>query len=286
MASEEAEATAGTLRGPLFGDYKYSLIIFDGTNWADYSYQLLVIASRWKALGILEGTTARPTVAGSAEQQKFDDLNDRLFNLIFSTLNSVQRQILRPLPIGNGQRAFRELEKAFQPKTRAAVKQLLRKLLELKQEDDTMAIFISKISTISSQLEAALTTTGMSLIDLLRILVLLDGMDPALATLREQLLLDEELTFDTAANACTLRAEQVSYESSGDPGSMARAARGDRPYCKHCYEQTGRKFNNHTDATCFKLHPELRQQRPARPNGRHNVVAAAQQAQYSHSQAW
>lgn len=278
MSDASAEAESTELGS--FGGIKVSLLKLDGTNYPQWAFQILVIAHRYKAKTILEGKWKRPTAAG-ADQVKFDKLNESLYHLIYNTMNMDQQQLLRSLPIGDGQKSFQALENAYQPKTRAAVKHLLRSLLDLKQNDDTMAVYISKVTDIATRLEAALTTTGMSLIELLKIMVLLDGLAPQHTLLREQLTLEADITFDKATDACTLKAEQHSYEAAATAAAVTNEADAgyakrslgkptlSKPYCKFCYNETGTIYNNHTEDNCTKKNPDLKRKPRGNNNGKH-----------------
>ena len=294
MSDTEADVVRGTIQG-LTGGFRYKFNTFDGNNYADWSYQIKVLASRYKVKGILEGTTLRPATGGP-EQKKFDDQNEELFHIMFNTMTPAQQQFLRPIPIGDGQKAFMALEEAYQPKTRASVKQLLREFLDLKQLDLPMHLFIARVRDLATRLEAALTATGMPLIEIMKILVLLDGLSPHHSLLREQLLLEEDITFEKAASSCILRAESYSYEKHDNDDkdlTYAKAARGKGSYCQHCFNETGKTFNNHTDDNCFRLHPELRRN-SNKSNGKHhyknnnnNNNGGASQAQgFQYSEAW
>ena len=167
-------------------DTKYSFFLFNGTNYAEWKFQSRVYAQKIKALSILEGTMHRPADTDEPAQKEFDTKNEQLFHHLFATMKSTQ-QLLRTIPLGDGQAAFNHLQSIYEPQTRAAVKQLLKQLLTLKQHGRDMAVYVTDIVDVATKLDAALKETKLDLSELLKILVLLDGLDPEHALLREQL---------------------------------------------------------------------------------------------------
>jgi Integrase core domain len=250
-------------------DTKYSFFLFNGSNYAEWKFQSRVYAQKIKALEILEGSKTRPSDA--TEKAEFDKLNEQLFHHIFATMKSAQQQLLRTVPLGDGQAAYKHLQTIYEPQTRAAVKQLLKQLLTLKQNGREMAVFVTDIVDVSTKLNAALKETKISIEELLKILVLLDGLDPEHALLREQLLLDDKISFELASQNCITRAEIHSYERDDLNTASAKAARSGESYCPKCFEVKGKKFN-HTVDKCYLLHPELKPKNGnggRRGNGKH-----------------
>ena len=233
-------------------DTKYSFFLFNGSNYAEWKFQSRVYAQKIKALEILEGTKARPS-SDAAAQAEFDKLNEQLFHHIFATMKSAQQQLLRTVSLGDGQAAYKHLQNIYEPQTRAAVKQLLKQLLTLKQNGREMAVFVTDIVDVATKLNAALTETKISLEELLKILVLLDGLDPEHALLREQLLLDDKISFETASQNCITRAEIHSYEKDDSTTAAAKAARGGDSYCPKCFEVKGKKFNHSSTAARSRI---------------------------------
>ena len=140
-----------------------------------------------------------------------------------------------------------------------------------------MAVYVTDIVDVATKLDAALKETKLDLSELLKILVLLDGLDPEHALLREQLLLDDKITFALASQNCITRAEIHSYEKDDTANTAAaKAARGGEQYCPKCYEVKGKKKFSHTADKCYLLHPELKPQKSGgrsgggkRSNGKH-----------------
>ena len=108
-------------------DTKYSFFLFNGTNYAEWKFQTRVYAQKIKALEILEGRET-PQGDGSAYNAK----NEQLFHHIFATMKAAQQQLLRTINIGDGQAAYKHLQSIYEPQTRAAVKQLLKQLWEIR----------------------------------------------------------------------------------------------------------------------------------------------------------
>jgi flagellar motor switch/type III secretory pathway protein FliN len=141
-----------------------------------------VYAQTIKALDVLEGTKTRHASDVTA-QGEFDKLNEQLFQHIFATMKSAQQQLLRTVPLGDGHAAYKHLQTIYEPRTRAAVKQLLKQLMTLKQNGREMAVFVTDIVDVTTKLHAALAETKIDLSEILQILVLLDGLDPEHALL-------------------------------------------------------------------------------------------------------
>ena len=243
-------------KGTGSSDTTYSFFLFNGSNYSEWKFKSRVYAQKINALDILEGTQQRPATGF----EDYDSKNKQLFHHIFATMKSAQQQLLRTIPIGDGQAAYKHLQSIYEPQTRAAVKQLLKQLMSLKQNGREMAVFVTDIVDVSTKLEAALKETQMSLEDLLKILILLDGLDPEHALLREQLLLDDKITFLMAAQNCIIRAEISSYEKDDPTTASAKAAKqSGNVLCPKCFEVKGKKFN-HTVDKCYLVHPELKAQ--------------------------
>ena len=259
--------SAGTSGGI---EAKYTYFYFTGDNFAEWKFQTKVVAKKMKALTILEGTEVRPALGF----KDFDDRNEALYYHIFNTLKQAQQQFLRNVPIGDGAAAYKALLDIFEPHTRAAVKQQLKALMSLKQRGKDMAVFVADIIETTGKLNAALAETKLDLMDILKILVLLDGLDAEHALLREQLLLDDNITFTAASAACIKKAEIAGYARDEDTSASAKAAvQVQGAYCPHCFKEKGKKLP-HTVDKCFSLHPELKaqfqkQRNNNKSNGKH-----------------
>ena len=140
-----------------------------------------------------------------------------------------------------------------------------------------MAVFVADIIETTGKLNAALAETKLDLMDILKILVLLDGLGAEHALLREQLLLDDNITF-TAASA-----EIAGYARDEDNSASAKAAvQVQGAYCPHCFKEKGKKLP-HTVDKCFSLHPELKAQFQKQRNNK-ALSAASSSVRYQDPQ--
>ena len=154
---------------------KYKYISLNGTNFNDWKFQTRVNARQLKASGILDGTEIIPTDALKLED--YTIRQEKLYNHISNPMRPQQQSFIRTVEIGDAYAAYRALLAIYEPQTRAAVKQQLKPLISLKQNGREMASFVTDIVDMSSNLTAALEETKMNLIDLIKILVLIDGLD-------------------------------------------------------------------------------------------------------------
>ena len=256
---------------------KVSAVLFDGNNYPEWLHQIQVLAfgiQGPESLEIMKGTKPRPTNEGldpgdleraRKECIAYDKINNECYTIIYNTLKNPQKELLHNITIGDGQAAYKHMQQIFEPQTRAAVKQLLKQLLSLKQHGKPMAIFTNEIVEISSKLHAAIKETKLDLMDLLKISVLLDGIDLEHHITKELLIQKDDLTFQDACTQCITRAEIHSYDVDEHTTANAKAAAGES-YCPICFNAVGKK-HPHTEAQCYRKHPELNPRKPNGPSG-------------------
>ena len=293
------------------GENKYFL--FNGGNYPEWKFQtlvyvmkiLMVAESDINMIDIINGTSEPPTVGPKVAEYK--KLNAHLFFHLVSTIKQEYQQYVRNVPMLDGVAAFRAMIASYEPHSKAAAKQLLKKLLlSLTQSGKTMTVFVANIVEMMGKLKAIIAETNIDLFEALMILILLDGMDPEHGILREQLLLDDNITFTAASAACIKKAEIVSYERFADDTTVqAKAATATDNYCATCFKAKNKKLY-HSSENCFVLHPEKMQQflqkKQGGKNGKHqrlqnsnnnssqrkggNASAAQQQPSASAGEAW
>ena len=225
------------------GENKYFL--FNGGNYPEWKFQtlvyvmkiLMVAESDINMIDIINGTSEPPTVGPKVAEYK--KLNAHLFFHLVSTIKQEYQQYVRNVPMLDGVAAFRAMIASYEPHSKAAAKQLLKKLLlSLTQSGKTMTVFVANIVEMMGKLKAIIAETNIDLFEALMILILLDGMDPEHGILREQLLLDDNITFTAASAACIKKAEIVSYERFADDTTVqAKAATATDNYCATCFKK-------------------------------------------------
>lgn len=239
------------------------LCINNGNNWPTYKYFVENYAMSIDADGLLNGSEFAPEiddldgeelVSAQARLDIFNKKSRKLCYYIRRTQSEITIPIIREIPLNDATLTWQALVNHFESQSRASIKQLLTRLVKLKQTGSCLQ-FVDELQIIRAQLEAALRVMEakkISLLDLLCQMVLLDGVDGSFSDIVNILVVDDTLTFQHCRDRILITAERLRLGNDIDPSPIVAMKTSTAPTCSHCGK------SGHLVNKCFKLHPHLR----------------------------
>ena len=240
-------------------------------TWNDYKYQTEAYAYSHKASAVLQhgtpdqqledadsGITAEDEVESTAEIELYKKKSDLMFTYFTRTVDTINGPLYKSLPMGAAYKIWISLSNHFESKSKAAIKQNLRNFVSMKQtEGKTMSSFIDEIRRGQSLLEAAVAASGLSLMEILAMTILLDGVKSRYEAIVENLMLDDNIDFEFCSAKLMEKSERLKIEDMASRGggsssrALTMAVAGDPPSCSHCGKR-------HESNKCWQKFPHLR----------------------------
>lgn len=241
----------------------------NGQNWPAYKRSIETFAYQIDALGILRGEELEPKLAALPQptvdtiaafkvvHREWDKRNRKLFYILNNTQSPETRMHVDQHEIGATAASWNSLLSFYESQTRASIKQISNKLINLKQ-DGTVAQFVHEVTQTAEQLKRAIKDRNIDLLDILVAGILLDGLQPEFKVIATSLMLDDDLTIEDCKRKLLDAAERMKYDaSSADSAHSSIALKVSPIICPGC-----KKVNpSHTPDRCYTLHPELRPQK-------------------------
>jgi hypothetical protein len=155
--------------------------------------------------------------------------------------------------------AWRVLQDYYESKSRASIKQLLTRLVKLKPTSD-LAKFIEEVFQLRGQLETAIADKGISLMDIIVQMVLIDGLPANYEVLKTSMLLNDKLTIDECRSHILEAAERQKFRDEEETTQSAFSVKqsgGGSTNQRRGQVCSGCGKSGHPESRCFTLHPEL-----------------------------
>ena len=282
--------------------------ILDENNWSSYKYHAETFAMKIEADDIIDGKEVEPTCEESstnaekiaqyeASLKLFEDKSRKMYFYLRSTQSESTRIHLHNVKKNDARGAWKALCDYYESSSMASIKQLLTKLVRLKQVT-SVPMFIDELGRLKGQLKTAVAEKKQDIMDVLSQMVLLDGLKPEFDAVKQILLLDDSLTFEQCKQRVLETAERLKIDQdestaalsysqalrsqTTDPGGPIKtAAVGAHPdLCPHCNKRW------HSAEKCWKLHPGLKDRFHSRASKAAGGNDESKDANVTQSSAW
>jgi hypothetical protein len=223
------------------------IIANTGDNWPDYKLLVEGWALKNDSIDIMRG---------KSDMADYTKKRHDLYFLLISTQSDKTRHLLRTVDPGDAETAWKRLREHFESTTKASIKQQLKTMMNLRQGTKTVPEFISSVQECHRRVEAAIKETNVNILDLLLQSVLIDGLDTKYTALQQALMLDDTLTNDGCVAQMLEATQRIDFNNGGGTSRTTRQIEGTTAYtCSVCHT------DRHTNAECWRQHPEKRPQR-------------------------
>ena len=259
--------------------------ILDENNWSSYKYHAETYAYKIEADDIIDGTEAEPAKIKSSADPKevaqyendlktFQDKCRKMYYYIRVTQSEATRIHLVNIPKNDARGAWKALCDYYESSSMASIKQLLTKLVRLKQTT-SVPMFLDELGRLKGQIKTAVAEKKQDVMDVLSQMVLLDGLKPEFDAVKQILFLDDSLTFELCKQRVLETAERLKIEQdeTGAALSYSQALRSQASdhvktaavaahpeSCPHCNKRW------HPAEKCWTLHPDLKAKHFGRAN--------------------
>ncbi len=237
--------------------------LLDESNWSVWSIR---IADALR----LRGLPAQPKANLATDDEKEQD--QQALALIRSCVQDHFLALIATEKTAAG--ALKKLKELASSKIAARLYGLCRELSSIQQQsNESMLQYSSRVTGLCQALEDG----GVSIPELLQVTFLLNGLGSAF-TAFTQVLVAGSASLSMDAVVPKLVAEDMKQQQEVDrdahPSAMTAVHRSskqhnNRPWCSEC------KKHGHSEARCWKLHPELRPKKSGHGSDGHVAQAAA-----------
>ncbi|XP_075518245.1 uncharacterized protein LOC142552365 isoform X2 [Primulina tabacum] len=252
-----------------------------GENYTSWSRAMKIALSVKNKLGFIDGSIARP----SETEWNLHNYWIRNNNIVISwILNSVSKEISASILFAeSAAEIWQDLKERFQQSNGPRVFQLRRELVSLRQEQDPVSVYFTKLKALWDELTNYRPMCSCGLCDCQGVkkieayfqadytMAFLMGLNDSLSQIRSQILLLDPLppinrVFSLIAQEERQRAVGSQHAGNPSAGSMTFAVKGEqeqqrfitnkghmashkeRPFCTKC------NVHGHTIDTCYKIH--------------------------------
>ncbi|XP_073138009.1 uncharacterized protein [Henckelia pumila] len=251
-----------------------------GENFASWSRSMKIALSVKNKLGFIDGSIHKPAAADVNLLNAWTRNN----NIVISwLLNSVSKDISASILFAESAlNIWNDLKDRFQQSNGPRIFQIRRELLSLRQDQDSVSIYFTKLKSLWNELNHFRPTcdcgkcvcNGVKNIDAYfhmdYNMTFLMGLNDSFAHVRSQVLLLEPLPPITRVFALVMQEErqrmvgasstpnslknEMAFMLKGEPSQKPQSSRTrqkfhrGRPYCTAC------KAQGHTVDTCYKIH--------------------------------
>jgi hypothetical protein len=244
-----------------------------GDNWDEYKFRIIAHAFSTGSHGILDGTevapvapaagaTAEETAAYNTTRADFIKRNGELYGYLVKTQSSATSPLIHLVPAGQTRQCWQALNAHFESTSRAAVMQTIFRLFHVQFKDNAPD-FITRIEADAENLRsgiAALPAGGPDLVELISIMVMLNGLPDEFTGLAQNLFTIPDLRMNAARAAVIDAAERIKFQKMNNGTTVATAfsTQGikmnfeEQKICTFCGKP------RHDEAHCFKKYPHLR----------------------------
>jgi hypothetical protein len=254
---------------------KFTATINNGDNWSDYKLKTLAYALKKKAFRIIEGTELAPnhaslsTTAGFDEaiykkiKEDFEDRSNDMYCYIINTQSQSNTHLVRDAIFGDARDAWNKLLNFYESQSKASIKQLTYQLVEMKQGSKSVAEFVSDLFTTRNRLDEALKAKNVPLIDIITMMVMIQGLNPKYDSLKQNLFLDDTLTVNSCKEKLIENTERINMESTEPVAVALKVNQGVNHKNKNTKKQTYAPcptcgLTNHPEDKCFVKYPHLK----------------------------
>jgi hypothetical protein len=263
---------------------KFTATINTGDNWTDYKLKTLAYALKKKSLKIIEGKEELPKSTAYTDSklydkavESFEERSNDLFYYIINTQSPSNAHLVRDAIFGDARDAWTKLLNYYESQSKASIKQLTYHLVEMKQGSKTVPEFVSELFTTRNRLEEALAAKGVPLIDIITMMVMIQGLSSKYDSLKQNLFLDDNLTVNSCKDKIIENTERINIEST-EPSAVALKVNNPKKKNKSNKKQTYPPcptcgLTNHSEDKCFIKYPNLKKTSNKQSNSTNNTTA-------------
>ena len=190
----------------------------------------------------------------------FQDADSLLFYKIISAIKETILHEFINLDQPSSYLLWVKLQKRFESQSTASVRQLLNQLLNIKQGNRSVPIYVANSQEISIRLKTIVEENRLNIIDILTTHQLISGLDQKFNLFKESMLSDDNNLLDL--NKCISkimdRSERLQLENKQSQSSnqiaVLQVSSNVPPQliCNYCHR------SGHIEANCYKKHPDKR----------------------------
>jgi hypothetical protein len=242
---------------------KQFILTADFQSWGNWKHQTTAFAFIKRAGRILSGEETTPIPHFNATEEELAALeswerrNIWLYEYLHKTIGPENIGLIRNIPAGDSAGIYTVLLDDFESSTVTALKQRVSKLVNLKMRSNNVINFIEMIRTEATIIVEP-SNDLRSLMDLLKVTTLINGLNGDFETLKDILLVNEAMEFEACAAKVIETAERLkgedlrsksSYEEEHSTAAFAVYNKPDT--CQYCNRA------GHSEESCWVKNPDL-----------------------------
>lgn len=245
---------------------KVHLLVFTGTNWNDYRARIRAMALASNMLGILDGSVHDDTYdVLSTDDEVIRARSDYITkkNTLYSYLIGTQSPETLATVIdcaeGDARAVWVRLLQQYESTSKASLKHLIFQLVESRQGAKSTAEFVSTLMELRRRVEEiANRSPGISILDELTTMVMIQGLPRKFEAVKSQLLMYDHLSLSKCKRHI-LHASEIITLSESERSIGELALRAESRTCNFCNKP------GHIESRCFTKYPELRKKNSTDP---------------------
>lgn len=268
-----------------------------GENYPSWSRSMRMAISVKNKIGFIDGTLKRPDESDQASLNSWIRNNNIVIAWI---LNCVSKEISGSIIFtDSAHEIWTDLQERFQQSNGPRIFQIRHEIMNLNQGEDTVAVYYTKLKSLSEELNQyrPTYTCGQNDCEAIRkinshfqsehTMNFLMGLNDSFSQIRSQVLVMDPIPPINKVFALMVQEEKqrkilqigtqppmvfnAQVQRRNQSNSYKGGMRRDRPFCTHC------KFQGHTVEKCYKLHGYPPGYKSKQGNDSHtaNAVSAA-----------